>query len=388
MMKKKVEMNSFTAMAILSISFILTSGVSINGTLPFIKKSLELTQVKAELLSTIPSITVIIFILLSSGISKKIGMKKTVVIGLLLVCLGGVLPKFTPNSYLMIFLGRLLLGAGFGMYNALSVSFINGLYSGRKRSKLLGIRNAVEGLGQMVLTFVAGLLITINWTNAYLIYFLSLPIALFFYHYVPEVEIQTDRKKAPFSLSKPLVLTAIFASSLVMNSIAVAVRFPSLAIELKGETINTSLFLSIMPALGIIAGFLFERVIRLFHFKVIYVALGINILCNLFVYLSDYSFILLLIGLFISSVPVAWILPYIFNHIEQIAKGVDINQSTSVIFIGCNLGVLLSPVLMSLLNGLFHTTDLKFPFLCFVVFYLIVLLVIRLNHDKIEKFMN
>ena len=84
----------------------------------------------------------------------------------------------------------------------------------------------------------------------------------------------------------------------------------------------------------------------------------------------------------------AWILPYIFNHIEQIAKGVDINQSTSVIFIGCNLGVLLSPVMMSLLNGLFHTTDLKFPFLCFVVFYLIVLLVIRLNHDKIEKFMN
>ncbi|UNM88844.1 MULTISPECIES: MFS transporter [Enterococcaceae] len=387
-MKKKVEMNSFTAMAILSISFILTSGVSINGTLPFIKKSLELTQVKAELLSTIPSITVIIFILLSSSISKKIGMKKTVVIGLLLVCLGGVLPKFISNNYLMIFLGRLLLGAGFGMYNALSVSFINGLYSGRKRSELLGIRNAIEGLGQMVLTFVAGLLITINWTNAYLIYFLSLPIALFFYHYVPEVEIQTDRKKNPFSLSKPLVFTAIFASSLVMNSIAVAVRFPSLAIELKGETINTSLFLSIMPALGIIAGFLFERVIRLFHFKVIYVALGINILFNLFVYLSDYSFILLLIGLFISSVPVAWILPYIFNHIEQIAKGVDINQSTSVIFIGCNLGVLLSPVMMSLLNGLFHTTDLKFPFLCFVVFYLIVLLVIRLNHDKIEKFMN
>lgn len=388
MMKKKVEMNSFTAMAILSISFILTSGVSINGTLPFIKKSLELTQVKAELLSTIPSITVIIFILLSSSISKKIGMKKTVVIGLLLVCLGGVLPKFTSNSYLMIFIGRLLLGAGFGMYNALSVSFINGLYSGRERSELLGIRNAIEGLGQMVLTLVAGLLITPNWTNAYLIYFLSLPIALFFYRYVPEVVIQTDRKKAPFSLSKPLVLTAIFASSLVMNSIAVAVRFPSLAIELKGETINTSLFLSIMPALGIIAGFLFERVIRLFHFKVIYVALGINILFNLFVYLSDYSFSLLLIGLFISSVPVAWILPYIFNHIEQIAKGVDINQSTSVIFIGCNLGVLLSPVMMSLLNGLFHTTDLKFPFLCFVVFYLIVLLVIRLNHDKIEKFMN
>lgn len=387
-MKKKVEMNSLTSVAILSISFILTSGVSINGTLPFIKKSLDLSQVKAELLSTIPSITVILFILLSSSISKKIGMKKTVVIGLLLVCIGGVLPKFTPNSYALIFLGRLLLGAGFGMYNALSVSFINGLYNGRKRSELLGIRNAVEGLGQMILTFIAGLLITSDWTNAYLIYFLSLPIALLFYNFVPDIVSQTKKEKGAFKLTAPLLLTALFASSLVMNSIAVAVRFPSLAIELKGEQVNTSLYLSIMPILGIIAGFLFEKVIRRFSFNTIYLALGINILFNLLVYISNISFTMLLIGLFISSIPVAWVLPYIFNHIEQIAKGMDINQSTSVIFIGCNLGVLLAPVIMSLLNSLFHSIDLKFPFLCFTIIYVFVFGVIRFNHNKIEKFMS
>lgn len=387
-MRKKIEMNPLTSISILSISFILTSGVSINGTLPFIKKSLELSQVKAELLSTIPSITVIIFILLSSSISNKIGMKKTVVVGLLLVCIGGVLPKFTPNSYALIFLGRLLLGAGFGMYNALSVSFINGLYNGRKRSELLGIRNAVEGLGQMILTFIAGILITSNWTNAYLIYFLSLPIAVLFYRFVPDIVSQTKKEKGTFKLTVPLFLTALFASSLVMNSIAVAVRFPSLAIDLKGEQVNTSLYLSIMPILGIIAGFLFEKVIRRFSFNTIYLALGINILFNLLVYLSDISFTLLLIGLFISSVPVAWVLPYIFNHIEQIAKDMDINQSTSVIFIGCNLGVLLAPVIMSLLNSLFHSIDLKFPFLCFTIIYTLVFALIRLKHNKIEKFMS
>lgn len=387
-MKKKVEMNSYTAMAILSISFILTSGVSINGTLPFIKQTLELTQVKAELLSTVPSFTVILFILLSSKVSQKIGMKQTVVTGLVLVCLGGVLPKFTPNSYLMIFLGRLLLGAGLGLYNALSVSFINGLYTGRKRSKLLGIRNAVEGLGQMSLTFIAGLLITTHWTNAYLIYFLSILIALFFYKFVPEISNVPPTKSKKVQLSVPLLITAFFASSLIMNAIAVAVRFPSLAIELKGESVNTSLFLSIMPILGIVAGFFFEKMIRLFSFNLLYIALGINILFNVLVYFSEYSFSFLLIGLFISSVPVAWVLPYIFNHIEQIAKGHDINQSTSVIFIGCNLGVLLSPVVMSILNGIFQSNNLRFPFLCFVVFYVIVLLVIWQNHRKIEKFMN
>lgn len=387
-MKKKVEMNSFTAVAILSISFILTSGVSINGTLPFIKQTLNLTQVKAELLSTVPSFTVILFILLSSKISKKIGMKHTVITGLILVCIGGILPKFTPNSYAMIFLGRLLLGSGLGLYNALSVSFINRLYHGRKRSELLGIRNAVEGLGQMALTFLAGVLITTHWTNAYLIYLLSLPIALFFFEYVPDIPNDKAIKKGKITLSIPLLITALFASSLVMNAIAVAVRFPSLAIELKEESVNTSLFLSIMPILGIIAGFFFEKMIRTFSFNLLYLALGINILFNLLVYLSEYSFTFLLIGLFISSIPVAWILPYIFNHIEQIAKGHDINQSTSVIFIGCNLGVLLSPIVMSVLNTMFQTNDLRFPFLCFVILYVIVVLIILINHQKIEKIMS
>lgn len=387
-MNKKVSMNPLTSVAILSISFILTSGVSINGTLPFIKETLGLSQVKTELLSTVPSFTVILFILLSSTISKKIGMKPTVIMGLLFVCIGGVLPKFASNSYSMIFIGRLLLGAGFGMYNALSVSFINGLYSGRKRSKLLGIRNAIEGLGQMVLTFVAGILIKGNWTNAYFIYFLSVPIALFFYQFVPEISQQQHTKSKAFKMSVPLLLTTLFASSLVMNAIAVAVRFPSLAIELKGEQVNTSLFLSIMPILGIIAGFFFEQVIRTFAFRTIYLALAINILFNVLVYISNASFTLLLIGLFISSIPVAWILPFIFNHIEQIAKGIDSTQSTSVVFSGCNLGVLLAPVIMSLLNVLFNVETLNFPFICFTIFYSVMFAIILFNHQKIENFMS
>ena len=62
--------------AILSISLMLTSSQAINGIIPQMKQSLGISQSQSELLGTVPSVTVIIFILLSSYFAKRVGMKK------------------------------------------------------------------------------------------------------------------------------------------------------------------------------------------------------------------------------------------------------------------------------------------------------------------------
>lgn len=66
--------------AILSISLMLTSSQAINGIIPQMKQSLGISQSQSELLGTVPSVTVIIFILLSSYFAKRVGMKKTVLL--------------------------------------------------------------------------------------------------------------------------------------------------------------------------------------------------------------------------------------------------------------------------------------------------------------------
>lgn len=53
----------------------LTSSQAINGIIPQMKQSLGISQSQSELLGTVPSVTVIIFILLSSYFAKRVGMK-------------------------------------------------------------------------------------------------------------------------------------------------------------------------------------------------------------------------------------------------------------------------------------------------------------------------
>lgn len=108
--------SGLTQVAILAISILLTSATAINGALPQMRASLSMTTTQGELVATVPSLGVVIFVVLSSLIAKKIGIKRTVQIGLLLVGFGGIAPIFLVN-YPLIIVSRFILGAGFGLFN-------------------------------------------------------------------------------------------------------------------------------------------------------------------------------------------------------------------------------------------------------------------------------
>ena len=379
------KVNKVTPFAVSGISLLLTSGMSINATLPYIKDHLSLNQTQSELLSTMPSLTVVTFLLLSTAIINKIGMKKTVLLGLILVAVGGVLPVFTPNSYEAILVSRLVLGAGLGMYVSSAVNYINELFVGKQRMTLLGIRNSMESIGQMVLTFVAGILLSFGWQFSFLVYLFAIPVGLLFYFFVPDVKIDKVVSEEKVKMKVLPILTFFFASIMVMNSIAIAVRFPTLAIDLKGPGYNPSNYLALMPVLGIIAGFLFQKLASTLKYRILYLAVIINLVANLLISLSYQSFLLLVIGLLISSIPVAWVLPFIFNHIERIASGMPTRFLTSFIFLGCNFGVLTAPLVMQGMTYFGGTSNLYFPFYIFTIIFGVLLVCLVLLRKKLTK---
>lgn len=57
--------------AVLCISLLLTSAPAINGALPLMRAALNVSNTQNELLSTVPSLMVIIFIFLSSSIEPR-----------------------------------------------------------------------------------------------------------------------------------------------------------------------------------------------------------------------------------------------------------------------------------------------------------------------------
>lgn len=363
--------------AILSISLMLTSSQAINGIIPQMKQSLGISQSQSELLGTVPSVTVIIFILLSSYFAKRVGMKKTIILGLLLAGVGGILPAFMAN-FQIIFISRVILGAGLGLYNSLAVTYISSLYSGDTRATLLGIRNSMEALGQTILIFLAGLLVNITWTASFLVYAVAFSIAFLFAMKAPEIRNEQNdiSKNDVKEKMNPIVFVlVIFAILLVMNSIAISVRFASIAAEIKGGEFNASNYLALMPILGILAGFIFGPVNKWIGKGTLYLGIIFYIVSNLLIATSNGNMTFLLMGLFLSSITGSWCFPFIFSNLDKVTTKNTINFATSLIFIGCNIGNFIAPIVMELAQLLTGSTHLTAPFYVFAGIFMLVLFV-------------
>lgn len=363
--------------AILSISLMLTSSQAINGVIPQMKQSLGISQSQSELLGTAPSITVILFILLSSYFAKRIGMKKTIILGLLLAGIGGIIPVFTA-TFQTVLISRVILGAGLGVYNSLAVTYISSLYSGNTRATLLGIRNSMEALGQTILIFLAGVLVNINWTASFLVYAIAFPVALLFALKVPEI--RDENSDIPENHVKekmnPMVFALVlFAILLVMNSIAISVRFASIATEIKGVNFNASNYLALMPILGILAGFMFGPINKWIGKGTLYLGIIFFIISNLLIAVSNGNMTFLLTGLFLSSITGSWCFPFIFSNLDKVTTKNTINFATSLIFIGCNIGNFIAPIAMQLAQFLTRSTNLTAPFFVFAGIFMVVLFV-------------
>lgn len=373
-----------TGIGVLTISLMLTSASAINGVIPQMQQALSISQSQSELLGTVPSLAVVVFILFSNWIVPRVGMKKTILAGLLLAGFGGILPIFAPN-FVAVMISRLILGSGLGLYNALAVSYIGTLYSGHTKATLLGFRNAMESMGQTILIFGAGLLLNFSWAFSFAVYALALPIALIFYLKVPDVPMQGPQKKVrPVKLQPAVYGLVGFAIILVMNSNAISVRFASIAAQVAGDSFNASRYLALMPVLGILAGCCFGPVFKHLGNYTLYLSLLSFVAANLMLAISGHNLGLLLTGLFLSSLPCAWCFPYLFNQLDKVTDQRTVNLATALIFIGCNIGTFLAPIAMKLTQILTHSHSLTAPFYLFAVLLTAILAVaLRVNRREV-----
>lgn len=352
-----------TKIAFLSISFMLTSAYAINGALPQMTRALGVSATQAQALATTPSIVVTVFVLLSAFIAAKLGDKNTIALGMLLVGFAGVVPFFV-SSYPVILISRMVLGAGFGIFNSLAVSMIAVMYQGQTRATMLGWRAAVEQIGQAVLTFVAGLLLNFGWQMTFLVYLLAFPILYLFYLRVPDTsEMLADQPAAKTTAAKksmtqattisPVVwLLALFAAFLVIDYMAIQLSFPFMAQTLGVNGMVVSTVLSLMLVAAMLGGIVYGTVQKLFGRFTLQVGLLLMALSNLLVAFSNHNFIILTIGVLLIGFPMQLISPFIFSQLPQLAPLRKQPLVTSIILIGFNVGVFSEPFIISILSGI------------------------------------
>lgn len=351
-------------MTILSISLLLTSANAISMTIPMIKASFpNVSETTVESLITIPSFTMMVFVLLSGFISSKIGSKKTVLLGLSLSFIGGVIPVFASN-FTIIYLARFIFGAGLGCYNSLAVSLINDFYEGDEKQALIGYQSAAQSLGSSFATFLAGLLVTIDWKYSFAVYFLALPLILLFYLVIPETKktAQTTEKTKQ-RLNLPVVMYALGLFSLLALVMVVYTKSATLVTE-AGMAHNTFLgtALSLMTLAGFISGLLYGKVYKIFR-EFTPVVGGVLSTISFILLSMSTNIYLVTVYLIVIGFCLSMFIPYIFGALLGSAPKGSETLAVSIGMVGSNLGSFASPYLIAFITDLFNDTSASFSLL-------------------------
>ncbi|API71925.1 MULTISPECIES: MFS transporter [Leuconostoc] len=371
-MTKNRYSSSMFKLAFLSISLLLTSTASISITIPKMQETfVNQSATAVEALVTASNITVMIFVLLSPFIVKVFGTRKTVLIGLLLAGVSGVVPMFSDN-YGLVYISRLILGAGLGMFNSLAVSLINDFWSGDTRNKMLGFQSAVQSIGQTVTTFIAGILVNYNWHTSYSIYFLALASFILFLIYVPNTTSDTDKNDSVSTeqLNKPKqsINSYVILSSfglLISFALLMALFLKSAGFVVEEKFENASFIgtaLSIYTLVGFLGSLLYGYIVKVtkqYTFALSYAIIGASFLI---IALAP-NMTVITFGMAFGGIGGSVFLPIAFGTILEKAPSQSGNLAISIAMVGTNLGTYLSPYLLAALGNLFGNNSSKFSIL-------------------------
>lgn len=376
---------------VLSISFILLTATAAVGILPEIRDTLEITQKQSELLVTVPSITTLIFVVLCDFVIGKLGMKKTVIAGLLISGIGGIMPLFNDTNYSYFLISRFIFGIGKGLLFTPSVSYISILFSEKERATLIGYRSAVEMLGQSLLTLIMGALVVFGWRFSFATNGIFFVIAALVMWKIPEVDANGNNQGSTegSNVKIPLIVfpLALFVGIVAISSSMIAIRFPALATEIRGDGYNASFWVGIKPLLGILAASFFGKLNATFGKKVLYIGVLFLITSQFMIGFSNGNFGLLVVGFLLSAFVLGWIVPVIINAISKLTTGKQQRLSTACVLLCAHIGIVLMPFIVQALEWIAGSSTLAapYPIAGLIVSGALIMIVVTSNSKSFRK---
>lgn len=373
--------------SLLSASLLVGSAPAINANIPAMASAFDtIPLAMIEMLTTVPSLFLMISVLISSFIAKKIGYKQTASLGLLIVAVSGILPVFVSNFYLIL-ISRAMLGFGIGLFNSLTVALVNSFYQGKDRAKMYGLQSAFEGAGGIFITFIAGQLFKIGWQAPFLAYAIAIPVCIVFIKFIPKVatanDISVDKnvivkengfKKDNIMLISFIALLFVAASLYMTMGIKVSTLITTAG---YGNASDASLVIILLSLGAITAGTLFSKIIKIFKQLTPIIGLLILALAMFLIGISN-SMIITFAGGFLTGFGFKIFMPYLIDRINN-SQIKNTPLATSLLLVGFNLGAFISPysslfvqniALSDSLNSLFIV--LSGGFICLAVIMLVL----------------
>ena len=341
--------------SILSLSLVLITSFSISSALPAMFDYYQgYSTGQVELLVSLPSFGIMAMLLLNGVLERIFPERLQLTLGLLILSISGTAP-FWYQGYYFVFATRLLFGLGVGMLNAKAISIISERYHGKTRIQMLGFRGSAEVVGASILTLAVGQLLAFGWTATFLAYAAGLVVLVLFLLFVPygnaevhESKHQTEEAvRLTASMKKLIFFLAIGAAVIVCTNTAITFRIPSLMIEAGfGDAQLSSLVLSAMQLIGILAGISFSFLISTFKERLLLVA-GVTFGIGQIIIAISPSLWVVVAGSILGGFAYSIALTTVFQLISERIPAKLLNKATSFAVLGCSFGASLTPFVLS-----------------------------------------
>lgn len=379
--------------SLLALNIVEQAASAISGSIPQMAQSFpQQSQVQIELITTVVSVFVTIFVLVSGFISNKIGQKQTAILGLAIASVSSIIPAFS-NNFNMVMISRAVLGVGIGLANPLAISLIGEFFEGDTLANLMGWRSAIAGIGVSLMTLFAGYLLKISWHASYLVYLLFAPTLLLFIFFVPSPEkyglqnktsmVEEVAEEEKNGSRIPVYLLAlvlfIFFSLAMVSMVKMAMMF----VETKiGSPTAASTVLSAVGFAQLIGGALFGIVYKYMGRLVLPVGVLLGGIATVVMGMA-LSTQVVLVAAVISGLCGGMAIPYIFTRVSALSTTKSAPLNNAIVLVGSNMGSFLAPITASYLGNTAATAIMNAGYLTVALAVLVALYMLFMGKKNV-----
>lgn len=261
--------------SILSLSLLtVMAGAAVAPALGVIKEAFpNASQLAIQLIISMPALFIFLTNMIFPRLSAKFGSKTLVLAGLTLYTVGGVAAGLFSNIVLLLCM-RALVGIGVGIIMPLSTGLLAYYYPPEAQSKLSGYSSAMNQIGGVVATLLAGVLSAINWRASFLVYLLGLISVVLCALFLPNERLNDNQEKEADGAKgeKGSVLTSmktyykyIVAMFLLMSCFFLYpanYAMETLAFDTMIPASLISVIMAFADVVAAVGGFLFFRIMK------------------------------------------------------------------------------------------------------------------------------
>lgn len=333
------------------------------------------TELDIQMLSSLPSLLIIPFIILSGKLTEKVNVIRLLQLGLVIFTLSGVLYLLSNKMWELIAISA-LMGIGSGLIVPLSTGLISHYFTGPYRTKQFGLSSAITNITLVLATILTGYLAEIDWHLPFAVYLLPVvSIVLSFYLKKnmndrqpsasdPKVEAAPqDPDISPrYGINiKHLLQIMSFYGLATYLVIIVSFNLPFLMKEYHFTSGNSGLMISLFFLAIMAPGFILNQIVRFFgHYTKLFTLVSIAAGMGLIV-ISRTEWLIGL-GCILVGLGYGIIQPIAYDKTTRTATAKKVTLALAFVMSMDYLAILLCPFIIDFFQSLFHVKSQQFAF--------------------------